>query len=147
MPLLSADGFLSRYPADAVWVPRTQDGGPETPRIETALRRATGVIAAHLPWLLNGAGEIARPVPPRFADALEGVCADLAQDSLADIVTGSEHERNRYKESLALLEKINREYQGGLEGPGLQGSCVVPGGEAGEEGWPDGRFFKKGRVY
>jgi phage gp36-like protein len=125
-------------------LPLDTDGEPDAARIETALRQATGVIVSHLPWLLDGAGEIARPVNPQFADALEAVCADIALDRLTDTVTNSENARNKYKESLALLEKINREYQGGLEGPGFQESEVVISGEGGVEDW---RFFKKGKVF
>ena len=142
-PLISAEQFLSRVPA-AVILPTGEDDRPDAARIETALRQATGVIVAHLPWLLDGAGEIGRPVNPQFAEALEAVCADLALDRLTDTVTGSENARNKYKESLGLLEKINREYQGGLEGPGYQESEIVV---SGADGIPDGRFFKKGKAF
>jgi phage gp36-like protein len=142
-PLISAGQFLSRLPPFAV-LPTGEDCRPDDTRIETALRQATGVIVAHLPWLLDGAGEIGRPVNPQFSDALEAVCVDIALDRLTDTVTGSENARNKYKESLALLEKINREYRGGLEGPGYQGSEVVI---SGKDGIPDGRFFKKGKVF
>jgi len=142
-PLVSVEQFLAVQGPAAV-LPRGGDGGPDAARLETALRHATGVIVSHLPWLLGADGEIALPVNPQFRDALEAVCADIAMDRLTDAVTGSEATRNRYKESLALLEKINREHQGGLEGPGLQESEVVISGEGGV---PDGRFFKKGRVF
>jgi phage gp36-like protein len=100
---------------------------------------------AHLPWLLDGAGEIARPVRLQFAAALGAVCADIALDRLCDTVTGSENARNKYQESVALLKAIDREYQGGLTGPGSHDSCVVETG--GAEGITDGRFFKKGGRY
>jgi phage gp36-like protein len=141
--LISAERFLSMQGTSAI-LPLAEDGEPDLARIETALRQVTGVIVAHLPWLLDKAGEISRPVNPRFADALEAVCADLTLDRLTDTVTGSENARNKYKESLALLEKINREYQGGLEGPGCQESEVVV---SGSDGIPDDRFFKKGKVF
>jgi phage gp36-like protein len=125
------------------FIPQDETGEPDTARVGIALSGATGVIVAHLPWLLDkGTGEIARPVNPQFADALEAVCADIAADRMGDPVTGSENTRNRYKESLALLEKIDREYKGGLTGPGLLESCVVEPNDA--EGIADGRFFKKG---
>jgi phage gp36-like protein len=143
IPLLSAEQFLSVQPASAL-LPLNGDGEPDAERIEAALRQATGLITAHLPWLLDEAGEIGRPVNPQFAAALEAICADIALDRLTDTVTGSENSRNKYKESLALLEKINREYQGGLEGPGYQESEVVV---SGRDGIPDGRFFKKGEVF
>jgi phage gp36-like protein len=142
-PLISVEKFLS-IQSSSVILPAGEDGEPDTARIETALQQATGVIVAHLPWLLDGTGEITRPVNPQFSDALDAVCADIALDRLTDTVTNSENARNKYKESLALLEKINREYQGGLEGPGFQESEVVV---SGENGIPDGRFFKKGKVF
>jgi phage gp36-like protein len=141
-PLVSVEQFLSMLPASVI-LPLNGDGEPDAARIETALRQSTGVIVSHLPWLLDDAEEIGRPVNPQFADTLEAICADIALDRLTDTVTSSENTRNKYKESLALLEKINREYQGGLEGPGYQESEVVISGEGGV---PDGRFFKKGKV-
>ena len=142
-PLIDPEQFLSMQSSYAI-LPLGEDGGPDAARIVTALRQSTGVIVSHLPWLLDGAGEIGRPVNPQFADALEAICADISLDRLTDTVTSSENARNKYKESLALLEKINREYQGGLEGPGCQESEVVVSGEG---GIPDGRFFKKGKVF
>jgi phage gp36-like protein len=141
--LISVERFLSMQSPTAI-LPLAEDGEPDPARIETALRQATGVIVAHLPWLLDETGDIGRPVNAQFAEALEAVCADLALDRLTDTVTNSENARNKYKESLALLEKINREYQGGLEGPGYQESEVVV---SGKDGIPDGRFFKKGKVF
>jgi phage gp36-like protein len=142
-PLISVGQFLSMQPSSVI-LPLDGEGKQDTARIETALRQSSGVIVSHLPWLLDGGGEIGIPVKAQFADALEAVCADIALDRLTDNVTGSENARNKYKESLALLEKINREYQGGLEGPGYQESEVVVSGEDGIE---DGRFFKKGKVF
>jgi hypothetical protein len=46
---------------------------------------------------------------------------------------------------VSLLKAIDREYQGGLAGPGLLESCVVEPNSA--EGIVDNRFFKKGRMY
>jgi len=142
-PLISVEQFLSMQSTHTI-LPLGENGEPDTARIETALRQASGVIVSHLPWLLDGDGEIERPVRAQFAAALEAVCADIAVDRLTDTVSGSESARNKYKESLALLEKINREYQGGLEGPGFQESEVVV---SGSDGIPDGRFFKKGKVF
>jgi len=142
-PLIPAERFLPLLHPDTV-LPLGDDGAPDPARVEAALRQATGIIVSHLPWLLDGDGEIGRPVDPQFADSLEAVCADIALDRLTDTTTGSENARNRYKESLALLEKINREHQGGLEGPGLQGSEIVV---AQDMGIPDGRFFRKGGLF
>ena len=142
-PLISVEQFLSMQSPLTI-LPLGEDGEVDAARVETALRQASGVIVSHLPWLIDESGEIGRPVTAQFADALEGICADIALDRLGDKVTNSENTRNKYKESLALLEKINREYQGGLEGPGFQESEVVVSGEG---GIPDGRFFKKGSVF
>ena len=129
VPLLSAEQFLSRVPQAAV-LPLDDTGEADTARIETALRDATGIIAANLPWLLDtDSGEIALPVRAQFAGALNSICADIAL----------------YRDNMSLLNKINREYQGGLEGPGLQASAVVTPNE--NEGIEDGRFFKKGGMY
>ena len=145
IPLLSADQFLSRMPQTAV-LPLDDTGEPDTARIETALRDATGIIAANLPWLLDTeSGEIVRPVRAQFAGALDSICADIALYRLTDSVSGSEDSREKYRDNMSLLNKINREYQGGLEGPGLQASAVViPNGD---EGIEDGRFFRKGGMY
>jgi phage gp36-like protein len=122
------------------------DGEPDAARIAIALSSATGIIVAHLPWLLDKeTGEIALPLPAQFADALKAICADIAIDRLSDAVTGSENTRNTYKESLSLLERIDREYQGGLSGPGLLESCVVEANAL--EGIDDQRFFKKGGMW
>ena len=141
--LISAEKFFSIQPASVI-LPHGEDGGTDAARIETALPPAAGVITAHLPRLPDGAGETARPVNPRFADAPEAVCADIALGRLTGTVTGSENTRNKYRESPALLEKINREYRGGLEGPGCRESEVII---AGKDGIPDNRFFKKGKVF
>jgi phage gp36-like protein len=143
IPLITVEQFLSIQPSSVI-LPSDGEGNTDKGRIEIALRQSSGVIVSHLPWLLDGAGEIGRPVNPQFADALEAVCSDIALDRLTDTVTNSENARNKYKESIALLEKINREYQGGLEGPGFQESEVVVSGKG---GIPDGRFFKKGGVF
>jgi phage gp36-like protein len=141
-PLVSFDDFMARVPQSAV-LPLGDDGDPDEARITVALQSATGVIIAHLPCLLDKeTGEIATPVNPQFAEALSAICCDITLDRLTDTVTGSENARNKYKESLALLEKIDREYQGGLSGPGLLESAVVAPSE--DDGITDGRFFKKG---
>jgi phage gp36-like protein len=145
IPLVSVEQFLSRIPKLAI-VPSDESGDPDSARIEIALRDATGIIAANLPWLLDtDTGEVALPVIPQFADALASICADIALYRLTDSVSGSEGAREKYRDNMSLLNKINREYQGGLEGPGLQSSEVVTPNET--EGIEDGRFWKKGRMY
>ena len=145
IPLVSAQQFLSRIPQSAI-MPVDNDGEPDIVRIEIALQDATGIITANLPWLLDKeTGEIALPVNPQFAHALNSICTDIALYRLTDAVSGSEDAREKYRDNMSLLNKINREHQGGLEGPGLQSSAVVTANEA--DGITDGRFFKKGGLY
>jgi phage gp36-like protein len=143
-PLLSCSELLSRVPQGIV-LPTGEDNEPDEARIDIAIRDATGVIVTHLPWLLNDDGEVAIPISPRFSDTVYGICTDLAVYRLTDAVTGSENSRNKYLDTVKLLEKIDREYQGGLSGPDLQAASIVEPNE--EEGIPDERFFKKGGVY
>ena len=142
-PLITVEDFISRASVNAV-LPLGEDGEPDSAKITTALRDATGVIAAHLPWLLGADGEVARPVKPQFADALSSVCFDIALFRLTDSVSGSEDARERFRDNMKLLEKIDREVQGGLTGPDLQESSIIMP-EA--DGIEDGRFFKKGGMY
>ena len=144
IPLVSVEQFLTRISPNAV-LPIGEDHEVDTARVGIALTDATGIIVAHLPWLLDETGEIARPLTPQFADALRGICTDIALYRLTDSVSGSEDARNKYLDTMALLKKINREYQGGLEGPGYQGASIVFPDTA--EGIRDNRFFKKGRMY
>jgi len=145
IPLVSVEQFLSRILQPTI-LPTDESNEPDTERIEIALRDATGIITANLPWLLDKkTGEIALPVNPQFADALNGICTDIAVYRLTDSVSGSEGAREKYRDNMTLLNKINKEYQGGLEGPGLQSSDVVTPNV--EEGITDDRFFKKGRMY
>jgi phage gp36-like protein len=118
------------------------EGALDKPRILLALREATGIIVAHLPWLLDESGELVDPIPPRFRDAHIGICSDTALYRLTDRVSSHEDDRERYGANMKLLDKIDREFQGGLSGPDYQESSVVEPSE--DEGIPDRRFFKKG---
>ena len=145
IPLVSVEQFLSRIPQSVI-LPACEEGEPDEGRIDIALRDATGIITANLPWLLDKkTGEIAHPVNPQFAGALESICTDIALYRLTDAVSGSEDAREKYRDNMSLLNKINREFQGGLEGPGPQSSAVVT--PNGADGIEDGRFFKKGGMY
>jgi phage gp36-like protein len=138
-PLMTAAELEARLPADTL--PVNGEGEPDLPRITLALEEATGIIAAHLPWLLDGAGEVALPVPPRFAGALAGICADTALYRLTDRVSSHEDDRDRYAANMKLLDKIDREYQGGLSGPDFQEASIVEPSE--DAGIGDRRYFKK----
>jgi len=139
--MLSVGQFLSRIPPETV-LPLDGDGKPDGARIENALRGASGIVAARLPWLLGEDGEIVRPMPAQFADALEAMCLDFAVFRLTDAVSGSENARNRYNDNMRLLETIDREFRGGLSGPENQSAFIVEPNES--EGIGDSRVWKKG---
>ncbi|MDR1373795.1 MAG: DUF1320 domain-containing protein [Treponema sp.] len=137
--LMTAAELEARLPAATL--PVNGEGELDLPRIILALEEATGIIAAHLPWLLDETGELALPVPSRFAGALIGICTDTALYRLTDRVSSHEDDRDRYTANMKLLDKIDREHQGGLSGPDYQGAeLVVPSLEEGVEDW---RYWKK----
>jgi phage gp36-like protein len=138
-PLITAAELEARLPANTL--PLNGEGELDLSRINLALEEATGIIVAHLPWLLDEAGELARPVPPRFAGALAGICADTALYRLTDRVSSHEDDRDRYAANMKLLDKIDREFQGGLSGPDFQEASIIEPSE--EEGINDRRYFKK----
>jgi len=138
-PLLSAGELESRLPPNSL--PLNIDGELDEPRILLALQEATGIIVSHLPWLLDEEGEVADPLPPRFSDALKGICTDTALYRLTDRVSSHEDDRDRYAANMKLLDKIDREYQGGLSGPDYQGAAVVI--PSAGEGIEDSRYWKK----
>ena len=113
IPLVSVQQFLARVSPAAV-LPVGEAGEVDQVRVGIALTDATGIIVAHLPWLLDtDTGEIARPLTPQFAYALRGICTDIALYRLTDSVSGSEDARNKHLDTMALLKKITQEYQGG----------------------------------
>lgn len=139
--LLSVAELEKRAAAHSL--PLKEDGSLDTEKINLALADATGIIVAHLPWLLVN-DDIIDPVPAQFDAALKGICADIATHRLTDTVSSSEDQRAWYADSVKLLDKIDREFKGGLSGPDLQESSVVEAG--GSEGVDDPRFWKKGAV-
>lgn len=143
--LLTAAELEKRLPPAAL--PLDADGDEfDTERVEIALQEATGIIVAQLPWLLDeDTGDIREVIPPQFDAAIRSFCADIARHKLTDTVTSSEDEREWFKTTMSLIEKIDKEYKGGLSGPGLQESFVVEADA--ENGIPETRFFKKGRLF
>lgn len=143
--LLTVGQLEERLPAATL--PLAEDGETlDSKRIEIALADATGIIVAQLPWLLDGeTGDIREEIPPQFDAAIRSFCADIARHKLTDTVTSREDEREWFKTTMSLIEKIDKEYKGGLSGPGLQESFVVEADES--QGIPETRFFKKGRLF
>jgi len=140
IPLLSVKELESRLAPNTL--PLNIEMELDEPRILLALQEATGVIVSHLPWLLDEEGELADPLPPRFIDTLKGICTDTALYRLTDRVSSHEDDRDRYAANMKLLDKIDREYQGGLSGPDYQDAAVVIPSSA--EGIEDSRYWKKG---
>ncbi len=129
--------------AGSLSLPLNAEGNADKVRINIALADATGIIVAQLPWLLDG-DDLIDPIPLQFEGALLGVCADIALNRLTDKVSSGEDQRELYNQSIKLLEKIDREYKGGLSGPDLQEASLVIGGGADET--TDPRYWKKGKV-
>lgn len=113
-------------------------------RIAVALEDATGIIVARLPWLLYD-GDLAEEIPAQFAQALRALCADIALYRMTDTVSSSEDANLKYEETMKLLDKIDKEYQGGLSGPGFQASEIVD--PYSDDDIAEMRFFKKGRMF
>lgn len=143
--LLSVEELAERLPSGTL--PLASDGeNLDTARIEIALHDATGIIVSQLPWLLDEAtGDIREVIPSQFEAAIRSFCSDIARHKLTDTVSSSEDEREWFKMTMSLIEKIDREYKGGLSGPNEQESFVVKASEA--DGIPETRFFKKGRLF
>ncbi len=143
--LLSVEELAERLPPGTL--PLDSDGeNIDTRRTEIALQDATGIIVSQLPWLLDEeTGDIRETIPPQFDSVIRSFCADIARHKLTDTVSSSEDEREWFKTTMSLIEKIDREYKGGLSGPNEQESFVVEANE--EDGIPETRFFKKGRLF
>jgi len=143
IPLIDVSELEARLPKDTL--PLNEEGELDFQRITLALEEATGNIITHLPWLLDDTGEeIKHPIMPQFKDTLLGICTDIALYRLTDKVSSSEDDEKRYESKLKLLEKIDREYKGGLSGPDYQEASIVSGNEA---GIVDKRYWKKEGLY
>ncbi len=143
-PLLSVAelaGMLSRravLPLD----PESNAGELDEPRILEALKVATGVIVTHLPWLLDAETGRSRCLCPLSLRTPCGCLCRHRHARLTDAVTSKEDTLAAQKTSVALLQTIAKERQGGLLGPEYQAAEIVEPNEA--EGISDSRFFKKG---
>lgn len=138
--LLSVEELEERLPAGTLPLAPDSDE-TDSRRVETALNDATGIIVSQLPWLLDKeSGDIIEPVPPQFENAIRSFCSDIAMHKLTDTVTSREDEREWFKMTMQLIDKIDKEYKGGLSGPAEQESFVVEANKA--DGIPETRFFK-----
>ena len=114
--LISYEEFAERY-ADNILPETDAETKEPKPHVKRALEDATGIIVSHLGWLIDKeTGDIVEKIPAQF---------------------------ERYSNSISLLEKIDKEYKGGLSGPNLQSSFIVD--ESDKDGdIADKRFFRKG---
>lgn len=139
--LITYEEFRNRY-ADNV-LPDIDETGEPQEHIKQALKDATGIIVSHLSWLIDKEkNDIIENIDVQFETALKTICCDIAFLRITDKVASDEDSREKYKNSIALLEKIDREYKGGLSGPNLQSSFIVD--EQADKDLEDKRFFKKG---
>lgn len=143
--LITVDELEERLPTGTL--PLAPDSDKiDTRRIEIGLHDATGIIVAQLPWLLDEeTGDIVEQIPPQFENAIRSFCSDIARHKLTDTVTSSEDEREWFKMTMQLIDKIDKEYKGGISGPNEKESFVVEADES--QGIPETRFFKKGRLF
>lgn len=139
--LITYDEFASRYTQDVL--PSLNEDRKPQEHVLQAISDATGIIISHLNWLIDKEkNDIIEEIPIQFGSILKTICCDIAFLRITDKVASDEDSREKYKNSIALLEKIDREYKGGLSGPNLQSSFIVD--EQADKDLEDKRFFKKG---
>ena len=141
--LISYEEFAERH-ADNILPETDAETGEPKPHVKRALEDATGIIVSHLGWLIDKeTGDILEKIPAQFDSVIKTICSDIAFLRISDKVSSDEDARERYSNSISLLEKIDKEYKGGLSGPNLQSSFIVD--ESDKDGdIADKRFFRKG---
>lgn len=141
--LISYKEFAGRYSENVL--PDLKEDGEPKENVLQAINDATGIIVSHLAWLIDKEkNDIIENIDVQFESALKTICSDIAFLRINDKVASDEDSREKYKNSIALLEKIDREYKGGLSGPNLQSSFIVD--ENTDKDLADKRFFKKGEL-
>ena len=139
--LISYEEFASRYSQDVL--PELKDEGEPKEHVLQAINDATGIIVSHLFWIIDKEiNDITENIPIQFESVLKTICCDIAFLRINDKVSSDEDSREKYKNAMNMLEKIDKEYKGGLSGPNLQSSFIVD--EKTDEYLFDNRFFKKG---
>ena len=140
--LISYEEFACRYSQDVL--PELNDGKPEE-HILQSINDATGIIVSHLSWLIDKEiNDITENIPIQFESVLKTICCDIAFLRINDKVSSDEDSREKYKNAMNMLEKIDKEYKGGLSGPNMQSSFIVD--ESSDKDLVDNRFFKKGKL-
>ena len=140
--LICYEEFAERYAKNIL--PELDENGEVQVHVKRALEDATGIIISHLGWLIDKeTGDIVENIPAQFESALKTICSDIAFLRINDRVSSDEDAKEKYNNSVSLLEKIDKEYKGGLSGPNLQSSFIVDESDK-ESELNDKRFFKKG---
>ncbi|AEM20726.1 hypothetical protein Bint_0090 [Brachyspira intermedia PWS/A] len=138
--LISYEEFASRYSQDVL--PELKDEGEPKEHVLQAINDATGIIVSHLFWIIDKEiNDITENIPIQFESVLKTICCDIAFLRINDKVSSDEDSREKYKNAMNMLEKIDKEYRG-LSGPNLQSSFIVD--EKTDKDLFDNRFFKKG---
>ena len=139
--LITYKEFACRYSAE-VLPELTTDNEPQA-HVLQAINDATGIIVSHLAWLIDKEkNDLLEIIPIQFESVLKTICSDIAFLRITDKVTSDEDSKEKYKDAIAMLEKIDKEYKGGLSGPNMQSSFIVD--EKTDEDLFDNRFFRKG---
>ena len=140
--LISYEEFAERYAKNVL--PELDEENKVQVHVMRALEDATGIIVSHLGWLVDkNTGNIIVDIPVQFESALKTICSDIAFLRINDRVSSDEDAKEKYNNSVSLLEKIDKEYKGGLSGPNFQSSFIVDETDKDSE-LTDKRFFKKG---
>ncbi|WP_288550130.1 phage protein Gp36 family protein [uncultured Brachyspira sp.] len=141
--LITYEEFAGRYTQD-VLPSLSEDKNPQG-HVLQAISDATGIIVSHLSWLIDKeVNDITENIPIQFESVLKTICCDIAFLRINDKVASDEDSREKYKNAVNMLEKIDKEYKGGLSGPNLQSSFIVD--EQADKDLADKRFFKKGEL-
>lgn len=141
--LISYKEFAGRYSENVL--PDLKEDGEPKENVLQAINDATGIIVSHLAWLIDKEkNDIIENIDVQFESALKTICSDIAFLRINDKVASDEDSREKYKNAVNMLEKIDKEYKGGLSGPNLQSSFIVD--EQADKDLADKRFFKKGEL-
>lgn len=139
--LITYEEFACKYSADVL--PELNADNEPSAHVLQAINDATGIIVSHLAWLIDKEkNDLLEIIPVQFESVLKTICSDIAFLRINDKVSSDEDSREKYKNAIAMLEKIDKEYKGGLSGPNMQSSFIVD--EKTDEDLFDNRFFRKG---
>lgn len=144
--LISYEEFKERY-ADNVLPELNEKTNKPQDYVIKAIEDATGIVVSHLSWLIDKETEdICEKIPAQFEIVVKTICSDIAFIRINDRVSSDEDAKEKYDKSLSLLEKIDKEYKGGLSGPNLQSSYIEDNDFLRSPRNKDKKFFRKGEL-